>query len=72
MPEIETPCTKVCTLDPASGLCRGCGRTGGEIERWTRLSGAERRRIMAALPQRLAALACAAGDVAAARATGRR
>jgi predicted Fe-S protein YdhL (DUF1289 family) len=53
---IETPCEKICVLDPASGICRGCGRNLTEIERWTAYSDAERRRIMAELPDRIAAM----------------
>jgi uncharacterized protein len=51
---IESPCTKVCTLDAHSGLCLGCGRTIDEIARWTAMSETERARIMAALPARRA------------------
>jgi predicted Fe-S protein YdhL (DUF1289 family) len=54
MPNIDTPCTKVCTLDPISGLCVGCGRTLDEIGRWTAMSDAERRQLMTELPRRLA------------------
>jgi predicted Fe-S protein YdhL (DUF1289 family) len=46
---METPCIKVCTIDPASGSCVGCGRTLGEIAAWASLAPAERRRIMARL-----------------------
>lgn len=53
---IESPCILVCTLDTASGLCLGCGRTGEEIAAWTRLSPAARRAIMDGLPARLAGL----------------
>jgi predicted Fe-S protein YdhL (DUF1289 family) len=53
---IETPCEKICILDPASELCRGCGRSLAEIERWTAFSDGERARIMADLPRRLEAL----------------
>jgi len=49
---ITTPCTKVCTLDPISRLCVGCGRTLDEIARWSALSEGERARIMAELPGR--------------------
>ena len=49
---ITTPCTKVCTLDPISRLCIGCGRTLDEIARWSALSEGERARIMAELPAR--------------------
>jgi predicted Fe-S protein YdhL (DUF1289 family) len=51
---IQTPCNKICTIDAAIGLCVGCGRTIDEIARWTAFSDAERARIMAALPQRIA------------------
>jgi hypothetical protein len=49
---IETPCIKVCVLDPASGLCQGCGRSLDEIARWGTMSGEERRRIMEELEGR--------------------
>ena len=52
---IASPCTKVCTIDPRSGLCLGCGRTLDEIARWTSFGESERDRIMTALPQRRAA-----------------
>ena len=54
MAEIESPCNKVCVVDPASGLCVGCGRTLPEIGGWIGFTPEERRRIMAALPARLA------------------
>ena len=57
MAAIETPCIKVCTLDVRLGQCLGCGRRIGEIERWARMSAAERKTIMADLPARLAAIA---------------
>jgi hypothetical protein len=56
MSEIATPCTRICTLDPATGLCRGCGRSGEEIAAWVELSDSERDAVMAQLPQRLASL----------------
>jgi predicted Fe-S protein YdhL (DUF1289 family) len=49
---IKTPCIQVCTMDAASGLCAGCGRTLDEIARWSAMSEAERRAILARLPQR--------------------
>lgn len=54
MAEIETPCNKVCAVDPACGLCIGCGRTVAEIAGWTGFTAQERRLIMADLPRRLA------------------
>jgi predicted Fe-S protein YdhL (DUF1289 family) len=53
MVSVDTPCTNVCTIDPVSGLCIGCGRTLSEIAGWLTLSAAERRRIMTELPQRM-------------------
>jgi len=53
MPPIDTPCTKVCTLDPRLRICIGCGRSAGEIERWTRLSRQERLNLMAKARERL-------------------
>lgn len=40
-------------LDDVSGFCIGCGRSGDEIAGWVDMSPAERRAIMAALPERL-------------------
>ncbi len=51
---METPCIKNCTLDAASGLCLGCGRTVDEIAGWAGLSAGERARIMAELASRKA------------------
>ena len=51
---IETPCIKVCVMDSASGLCRGCGRTLDEIARWGSLSDREREIIIEMLATRLA------------------
>ena len=52
MATISSPCTKVCTIDPRSKLCLGCGRSLQEIGNWSRLSEPERLRIMAELPHR--------------------
>jgi predicted Fe-S protein YdhL (DUF1289 family) len=47
---METPCIKVCVIEPQTGLCKGCGRSLDEIARWATMSGEERRRIIAGLP----------------------
>ena len=52
---VLSPCTNLCTLDPTTGLCLGCGRTMDEIVKWAGYSEAERRAIVAALPARMAA-----------------
>ena len=56
MAAIQSPCEKICIVDPPSGLCRGCGRSLAEIERWTAYGDSERTRIMDELPRRLAAM----------------
>jgi predicted Fe-S protein YdhL (DUF1289 family) len=52
MSGVSTPCIKLCVIDPASGLCEGCGRTLREIAQWALLSEPERLAIMAVLPER--------------------
>jgi len=55
MTDIESPCNKVCAVDPISALCIGCGRSPAEIEGWMRMGADERGRIRAQMPRRLAA-----------------
>jgi predicted Fe-S protein YdhL (DUF1289 family) len=50
---MESPCVKVCTYDPGTGLCRGCGRTLEEITAWFSMSDDQRRAVMEKLPERL-------------------
>ena len=52
---ISSPCSKVCTIDPRTGLCRGCGRTLAEIGQWGSMSETERRRVMSELAERMRA-----------------
>ena len=54
---ISSPCNRVCVMHPASRICVGCGRSLDEIARWSDFAPAERARIMAQLPPRLATLA---------------
>jgi uncharacterized protein len=54
--DIETPCIKVCVVEPETGFCIGCGRTRGEIAAWLGLKPSERRLVMDALPERVATL----------------
>ena len=49
---VSSPCTRICIVDPVTGLCEGCGRTLEEIARWGVMSEAERRAIMADLERR--------------------
>ena len=45
LPEIETPCIKVCVVDPETGFCIGCGRTRMEIGSWLGLTPADRQTV---------------------------
>jgi predicted Fe-S protein YdhL (DUF1289 family) len=40
-------------IDPMTELCIGCGRTRAEIAGWIGMTSAERRAVMASLPDRL-------------------
>ncbi|WEA27824.1 MULTISPECIES: DUF1289 domain-containing protein [Rhizobium] len=60
---MQTPCIHVCSLVSATGFCAGCGRTLQEIGSWASYSDAERRRIMALLPARLAGVAAASNHM---------
>jgi predicted Fe-S protein YdhL (DUF1289 family) len=57
---MDSPCTKVCVIDTATGVCAGCGRTLAEIAGWAAMTDVERRRIMRELPRRQARLRPAA------------
>jgi predicted Fe-S protein YdhL (DUF1289 family) len=50
MNDIESPCNKVCVVDPVSALCIGCGRSLAEIAGWIAFDPGERARIMDDLP----------------------
>ena len=53
MSPLLSPCTRVCFIDPVSGLCQGCGLTLDEIAGWSGLSPDERESITASLVGRL-------------------
>jgi len=53
---MESPCVKICTYDPGTALCQGCGRTLAEIGAWFSMTEAERRAVMQKLPARLKTL----------------
>lgn len=50
--EPESPCVKICVVNPETGLCIGCRRSIDEISRWAAMSADERRTVIAALPDR--------------------
>jgi predicted Fe-S protein YdhL (DUF1289 family) len=49
---VASPCTRVCIIDPVTGLCGGCFRTLEEISGWIDFSAAEKRTVIAALDAR--------------------
>lgn len=49
---VPSPCTGVCRIDPLTGWCEGCARTIEEIMVWPRADDAEKRAIVARLPER--------------------
>jgi predicted Fe-S protein YdhL (DUF1289 family) len=52
----QSPCVDVCRLDPATGWCEGCGRTGNEIASWLAMTPELRARLRPDLDRRLAEL----------------
>lgn len=50
--EVSSPCIDACCIDPDTGLCTGCYRTGNEIAAWRSLSTAEKELILSELPKR--------------------
>lgn len=55
-PGVESPCVKICVVEPETGFCIGCGRTRMEIGGWLGMSPEDRRSIMSTLPERVATL----------------
>lgn len=53
---IESPCVKVCAIDPTTGWCLGCGRSMREIAGWSTLPPDQRRAIAGELDGRKAAI----------------
>ena len=52
--DVASPCTSVCTIDSATGLCAGCYRTLDEIAGWIDLSEQRKRALLATLATRRA------------------
>jgi len=53
---IETPCVKICVVDPETGFCIGCGRTRDEIAGWLGFEPAQRHAIIGRLDERVRGL----------------
>ncbi|MGJ8622235.1 MAG: DUF1289 domain-containing protein [Yoonia sp.] len=50
--EIDSPCVKVCVIEPKSRLCTGCLRSIDEIGAWSRMTPEARQAVMDELPAR--------------------
>jgi predicted Fe-S protein YdhL (DUF1289 family) len=50
--DLPSPCIAVCTMEIASGLCRGCLRTLDEIAIWSTLDDAGKRAVWARIEAR--------------------
>lgn len=51
---VASPCSSVCRMNAASGLCEGCFRTLDEIAAWSRMDEAGRRGVWKLIEQRIA------------------
>ena len=49
---IDSPCNDICTTDPESGLCIGCGRTQEEIANWLFFSEKQKKKVLKNLENR--------------------
>jgi predicted Fe-S protein YdhL (DUF1289 family) len=50
--DVQSPCNKICVVDPSSQRCIGCLRTLDEIARWGEMTNEERREVLAAIASR--------------------
>ncbi|MGJ7580404.1 DUF1289 domain-containing protein [Variovorax sp. RHLX14] len=50
--DLPSPCTSVCRIDAASGLCDGCLRTLDEIAGWSRMDDAGKRQVWRTIGRR--------------------
>ncbi len=50
--EIESPCIKICVIQPESRLCTGCLRSIDEIGAWSGMTPDQRAGVMAELEDR--------------------
>lgn len=63
MAGIESPCVKICIMEPVSGLCHGCARTLDEIAGWAGFAPEHRRKVMAELDARRARMGASLGAI---------
>ena len=49
---IDSTCNDICTTDPESGLCVGCGRTQEEISNWLFFDDKQKKMVLMNLKRR--------------------
>ena len=53
---VRSPCVKVCEMDEAIGLCRGCFRTRDERDWWIAYTDEQQREVLRRCEQRREAI----------------
>ena len=61
---VRSPCIKVCEMDDAVGLCKGCCRTQDERDWWVAYTDAQQREVLQRCEQRREALSQGRTDLA--------
>jgi len=61
---VRSPCVKVCELDAATQLCRGCFRTQDERDWWVAYSDAQQKDVLRRCEQRREVLTTGRGELA--------
>lgn len=41
----DTPCIAICSTSQGDAVCKGCGRSFEEVQRWTEMSAGEKRQV---------------------------
>jgi len=41
----DTPCIAICSTSQGDAYCKGCGRSFGEVQRWTGMTPAQKRQV---------------------------
>jgi len=41
----DAPCIAICSTSQGDAICKGCGRSEGEVQHWTAMSPAEKRAV---------------------------
>jgi uncharacterized protein len=41
----DTPCIAICSTSQGDEVCKGCGRSFGEVQHWTSMSAAAKREV---------------------------